>query len=1499
MEVLFGLIFLLIGICYSIWVFVSPFVVNGLNTRITELEKQVKELQRKLAAGRLPEKTVEKPSVVSPEPIPPIVTSPPMGAPVAAASAVEVEPEPRLKPPVAPSRPVPQYNQRREEWRKPVEQVAPPAPLVPPSIPVVPPAVPTPVPVPARPVDPETTPYPVAKPQPAPIPMPTRAPARVAAAVPVPVTHKSLTATSEDEPSTLEEILAGKWLTWVGALAVIIGAGFGFKYAIENHWIGNNERVLIGILTGLACFAGGAYAMTRKYRFLAQGLTGSGLGVLYLSLYAAFGWYNVLSYETAFLGMILTTTLGLSFAGYFNVQPTAVLGMLGGFLTPAMLWPSHDPLWTLFPYLLMLDLGVLLIAGVRRWAGLEIVAFCGTLIIWFSWHRQFYDGQHLLVTAGFMTAFFALFALLSVWHNVIRRRKATAADFFLIMATPTAYFATLYALTFQQLEHWQSEFALMMMLFYLAMAVLARMWHPEGKSVIAALAGLSATFLIISVPLELTGHYVTIIWITQAVLLVELGLYFREKALLWTGLALLAKVQGILLIYFLGTLADPVHFQTQFVRIQLHLIGRPEIPLDAAQGWMSLINGRSLSYLADVIAFALLAWELGRRKDDPELRALWPQNDVWQMWINIAVPIMALTMIILETFVWGFIWKWDAATIVSAWTIWTSVFACGTIFWSKAFRAQGLEGLGWILCLLVGGFLFFTSVDAIRFSVLRGELVPLHRLHAMWLFNPRGMGVLTAILASAVIAWIYQWEASRKSREGHSDQAFSTEQLACWFGSCAYLLGLGLVLMETRVWAIHHDWLVATLLTACVTWVAVFMQGAIAWRVTRRDQWVETLIYPTLILMEFFLVCSALKTLATLAIPSNVPPQRISELASLTIGNWWFYNPRAFGFIIATLGCLLGAEIARRIPRLAERHPTAEVSLSGVLTVAAFLNSLAMVWLETYAWGKVHGWDPATIVAVWTIWTAPFACGAIYWSEATGSHRIERMGWALWIVLACLISINSAEALAPTVLESLVQLNRVQALWLLNPRGISFLTVILAGVIVSYIYGALPRRNAAGDWALPDLASENLSALFAGGMFFLGLWTVLLETWVYSGNYGWLPPTRLSACASWVSLFMLGAVLWRVERATPWVERLVTATFAILCAFLIPSTIRILVTLNSDVNAGTDTGIDWWLINPRGLGYLAAVTGCGLGALCYRRLAADSDQPSRAGQGTQLGVAAYVLGLWTVLLETTAWGYPHGWLVGTLVAASAIWIALFLVGLVGWSVRHKSADFDSLVVLVFVGLILTLFALGAGSTASVNRHEVLANRAFRLAVENWILNPRFIAFLVSILATGISARLYRGPDHKWKIADATTSGVDKTLNLWMEFAMVTYLAGLAMFSLEVFVQGTSRDWHTATSLAITLVWTTYATLTLIGGIYWKSGWVRAFSLGLLVITVGKVFLFDVWHLDTVIRVFAFISLGVALLLVSFLYRRYRERIRSWIVPVARPPEAIVAQPDAE
>ena len=1167
MDVLLGLLFGLVAFAYLLWAFVTPFVVFGLSTRVTDLERRLKTMQSQLLSRRSTEQT----PVSSLDPASPVVASSSSGSLASARSETEVESKPTITPPKPPTRPVSKYIERLELRTEPTE---PAAQIGSPSIPIF-------GTLPASPSEPETRSAPPAPPQAV---QPT-------ATVPV----KSLTATSEDEPSTLEEILAGKWLTWVGALAVIIGAGFGFKYAVENNWIGPRERVLIGIFTGLACFVGGTFAISRKYVFLAQGLTGSGLGILYLSLYAAFGWYGILSYETAFIGMILTTTLGLSFAGYFNVQPTAVLGMLGGFLTPAMLWPAHDPMWTLFPYLLMLDLGVLLIAGVRRWAGLEILAFSGTLIIWFSWQRQFYVAEHLTSTMGFMTAFLVLFALLSVWHNVIRKRTAMAGDFFLILVTPVAYFAALYALTFERFPQWQSEFSLSIMLFYALLAGLAALWHPAGKSVIAALAGLAATFLILAAPLELTGHWVTICWITQGVLLVELGFYFRQKALLWTGLALLAKVQVILLIYFLGTLADPVHFRTEFVRIQLHLIGRPVTPIDSAGSWMSLINGRSLSYLADVIAFGVLAWELGRRQKDTELMdALLPEHTACELWLSATVPIMALAIITLETFVWATVWKWDIATLVSAWTMWTALFACGLILWSRVFRSRGIEGLGWLLFGLLVCYVGYEALEALT-SAVAGVNIPPHRLEAWWLINPRGLGYLTVILAAGLVSLIYSAFPSRETESERTVPAVASEYLMQLFGSAAFVLGLGMVLLETRVWAAKHHW------------------------------------YAT---------------------------------------------------------------------------------------------------------------------------------------------------------------------------------------------------------------------------------------------------------------------TTLSACADWMAVFLLGAVIWRVWRCAAWVEKLVLTTFACLSLCLVANTFVTMNTLSSSIEQASEAFWNLWLFNARGSGYLVAVVACILGALLDRRMTPIGQSRKGLRQGALLGVGAYVMALVTVVLETTAWGYPHGWLIGTLFSGNVIWISIFLVGLVAWSVWHRTSTWDGLVGLVFLGLLVTLFVLGTGSGASVATSQHISQRAFRLTIEDWCLNPRFISSLVSIIAAGISAWLYRGPLHVLKISEANAyGGVEQKFELSSLFAIVAYLTGIAMLTLEFFVQGTSRDWHTTTSLAITLVWTTYATLTLIAGIYWHAGWVRAFSLGLFLITVGKVFLFDVWYLDTVIRVFAFISLGVALLLVSFLYRRYRERIRSWIVPVDSKPVA--------
>ena len=57
---------------------------------------------------------------------------------------------------------------------------------------------------------------------------------------------------------------------------------------------------------------------------------------------------------------------------------------------------------------------------------------------------------------------------------------------------------------------------------------------------------------------------------------------------------------------------------------------------------------------------------------------------------------------------------------------------------------------------------------------------------------------------------------------------------------------------------------------------------------------------------------------------------------------------------------------------------------------------------------------------------------------------------------------------------------------------------------------------------------------------------------------------------------------------------------------------------------------------------------------------------------------------------------------------------------------------------------------------------------------------------------------------------------------------------------------------------------------------------RWFSLALLLLCVVRVVVVDVWALDPLGRIAAFLGLGLALLLVSFLYARYHEVLRRYL-----------------
>src|SRR5678816_4312700 len=163
------------------------------------------------------------------------------------------------------------------------------------------------------------------------------------------------------------------------------------KYSFENNLITPLGRIVIGGTVGLALVATGWWLARGSYRVTAQSLCATGIVILYADLFAAHSFYALISLTTAFFAMSAITLFSFLLAVNLSAQVIVVLGLLGGFLTPALLPSGADNAPVLFLYIALLDLGLAAVALRKRWHYLVLLAAIGTAMSQLGWVVQFFD----------------------------------------------------------------------------------------------------------------------------------------------------------------------------------------------------------------------------------------------------------------------------------------------------------------------------------------------------------------------------------------------------------------------------------------------------------------------------------------------------------------------------------------------------------------------------------------------------------------------------------------------------------------------------------------------------------------------------------------------------------------------------------------------------------------------------------------------------------------------------------------------------------------------------------------------------------------------------------------------------------------------------------------------------------------------------------------------------------------------------------------------------
>lgn len=243
----------------------------------------------------------------------------------------------------------------------------------------------------------------------------------------------------EDDEESLESRIGGRWLLYIGIVAIVIGVAYFQKLAIDNNWIGETARVIQGAVLGLGLIYGGTRFARAGYATYGQMIEGGGVAILYVSTYAAFSLYQLIDRPIAFALMIGITALAAFLADRQDSQGLAVLAVGGGFATPFML-PGHiDAQLALFTYVAILIGGTVVLARRHDWALLYLVSYVFTLMTVAGWADRFYTSSKYLMTELFLTGYCAAFlVILSRLRHSARVQDRFAAMF--LWTAPLAYY---------------------------------------------------------------------------------------------------------------------------------------------------------------------------------------------------------------------------------------------------------------------------------------------------------------------------------------------------------------------------------------------------------------------------------------------------------------------------------------------------------------------------------------------------------------------------------------------------------------------------------------------------------------------------------------------------------------------------------------------------------------------------------------------------------------------------------------------------------------------------------------------------------------------------------------------------------------------------------------------------------------------------------------------------------------------------------------------------
>ncbi len=399
--------------------------------------------------------------------------------------------------------------------------------------------------------------------------------------------------TAEAKPAW-EWLLRGNLMARAGVVILFFGVAFLLKYTYQHVQVPIELRLAaVALAAVLLLGIGWRLRVSREAYGLA--LQGGGVGLLYLTIFAALRLFGLLPDGPAFVLLLAVVALSAVLAVRQDALALAMLGAAGGFLAPILASTGAGSHVALFSYYVVLNAGILAIAWFKTWRLLNLLGFAFSFAIATAWGVLNYQPDQYASSEPFLVLFFLMYVAIPV--RFARReagRIERHLDTMLVFGVPLIGFGLQVGLV-REFLYGSAWSALALGAFYLLLA--RTLWSRRGERqrlLVEAFLALGVVFATLAMPLAFDGRWTSAAWALEGAAMVWVGV--RQQRLL-------ARLFGVLL----QLLAGLFYFSDR----------------GAAVGEWPVLNSVCLGALLLAVAGLFCAWLWQRRRDELQPAEHW------------------------------------------------------------------------------------------------------------------------------------------------------------------------------------------------------------------------------------------------------------------------------------------------------------------------------------------------------------------------------------------------------------------------------------------------------------------------------------------------------------------------------------------------------------------------------------------------------------------------------------------------------------------------------------------------------------------------------------------------------------------------------------------------------------------------------------------------------------------------------------------------------------